>query len=437
MGHCSDQPALAREISFRDGIALVIGNVIGSGIFLVAGPIAGQLRPFSSVILVWALGGLLSLFGALSLGELAALFPRAGGLYIYLLEAYNRPLAFLYGWALFSIIQSGTIATLGSAFSLYLASLVPLSQLAQHFVSIACILLLSAVNCVGVKHGKWFQNISTLCKLGGIGVLFFALFHGGHRILLRESAHSKEIFSPPLASFGIALVAVLWAYEGWHTVSFVASEFRNPKRDLPRCLVIGIAICICIYITLNCGYYSVLSYTALRETNHAAATAMTFAYGYKAAVFVSVVILISVLGGLNGNIMTGPRVYYAMAGDRLFFSPFRGVNKRFHTPVIAIIAQAIWASFLVTVGSFKQLFTSVVFTEWIFFGLAVAAVVVLRRRNPNRTRSFRAPAYPWIQAVFVLASMGIAVSTIYLDPEHAAIGIALVLVGLPLYIVFL
>lgn len=430
----TDRLTLARELTFRDGMSLVVGTVIGSGIFLVPGPIAHQLRPLSSVILVWIIGGLLSLFGALSIGELAAIYPSTGGLYVYLRHVYGRPLAFLYGWSLFGVIQSGSIATLAAGFALYLSQLTPISYFQQKLVAITCILSLSVINCVGLSRAKLLQNIASICKVMGIGVLVASLFWRGHLSLLQTSMQLHQVATPSLLAFGTALTAVLWGYEGWHNVSFVAAEFRSPQRDLPKALMYGTLTCAFVYVIANLAYYAVLTPDALKASDHAAATALLAAYGPRATLLVSLLILVSILGATNGNVLAGPRVYYAMAKDGLFASLFSNVSARFRTPVNSILLQGVWASLLTLTGTFQQLYTYVIFTAWMFYALTVAGTVVLRIRKPDLDRPFRAPAFPWIQIAFVLAALSIAFSTIIDDPLHAAIGIGIVLTGIPLYL---
>jgi len=427
---------LVRELGRVDGIALVVGTVIGSGIFLVPGPIALQLHSLGAVLLVWAVGGVLSLCGALSLGELGAMYPGAGGLYVYLRHALGRPVAFLYGWGLLSMIQTGSIATLAVGFSLYLSRLFPLSRGGQKATAIVCILLLTGVNCFGLRLGKLVQNVSTVSKLAGLTLLFLLLVWRGHIHLLYSSLMPATSVSHIVVPFGTALIAVLWAYEGWHAVSFAAGEFRSPKRDLPLSLFVGTALCAVIYLLLNIAYYSVLTPAALRATDHAAATAVQTAYGAGTTALISVLILTSILGAMNGLILTGPRVYYAMARDGTFFQRLGQTSRRFHTPVLAIALQGVWASVLTLVGSFQQLFTYVIFTAWIFYGLTVASVIVLRIRKPEVERSFRVPAYPLLPVLFVLAAFGISVNTIVSDPVHACFGIAMILLGVPLYLFF-
>lgn len=430
-------PTLLRELRLLDGTALVVGGIIGSGIFLVPRSVSEQLDSLGVVLLVWFAGGALSLFGALSLAELGAALPRTGGLFVYLREAYGPWAGFLYGWGQFTMISSGTIATLAVAFSLYLAQLLPLSPAGQKAVGIGSILVLAGVNCVGLRAGKLVQNIFTLAKVGGLGLLVLLLLARGHPLALwsrdfwpREGVHFSW------APFGVALVAVLWAYEGWHAVTFSAGEFKRPTRDLPRSLFLGTAAILAIYLITNLAYYGVLSGAQIAQSDTVAATAMTLTSGAMASAFVSVLILVSIFGANNAQVLLGPRVFYAMAKEGLFFSAFARVHPRYRTPVFSIVAQAVLASVLTLLGTFQELFTYVIFTHWIFYGAAVAAVVVLRRTRPGLERPFRVPAYPWLPLLFVLATFGITVSTIVAGPGHALLGIAFILTGIPAYAFF-
>ena len=431
----STQPSLVRVLGVRDGIAIVVGTVIGSGIFLVPGPIAQKLPTLALVLLVWITGGVLSLFGSLSIGELAANYPGAGGLYIYLRHIYGKPLAFLYGWALLSLIQSGSIATLASGFALYTSKIVTLTPFEFKALPIVAILFFSIVNLVGIRMARAVQNIGAISKLIGIALVFGLLIARGHTSLLRIAMPAHP--SPSLlVDFGVALIAVLWAYEGWHVVSFTAGEFKSPAHDLPRSLFWGTLIVTVIYLFLNVAYYAVLTPLEVSGSASAASSSIEAAWGQGAMLLVSVVILTSILGALNGMILTAPRVYYAMAKDGIFLQKFGEISKRFRVPVFAIAVQAVWSSALTLMGTFQQLFTYVIFTAWIFYGLTVAGVILLRRRSIAPLEGFRTPGYPWVPIAFVLAAAGITLSTILADPLHAAYGIALVLIGVPLYLLF-
>lgn len=435
-GELDNKTGFVRDLGRRDGTALVIGTVIGSGIYLVPGPIASQLHSLGPVLLAWILGGVLSIFGALSLGELGSKYPGAGGLYVYLRQAFGPLVAFLYGWGLLSMIQTGSIATLAVGFGLYLSRLIPLSGGEQRAAQIACILLLTGINCLGISLGKLVQNISTAAKLLGLATLFVLLVWRGHMHVLEAGFSYDTPLLHSIVPFGSAMVAVLWAYEGWHAVSFAAGEFRSPRRDLPVSLFIGTAMCAGIYILLNIAYYSVLTPSSIRSSDHAAATAIQSAYGTGMTMLISLLILTSILGAMNGLVLTGPRVYYAMGRDGVFFRWLGKTDSRFHTPILAIVVQGAWAAVLTLVGSFQQLFTYVIFTAWIFYGLTVAAVIVLRSRTPDLKADFRVPCYPWPPLLFVLAAVGITVSTIIAAPVHAGLGIAMILGGIPLYLFF-
>jgi len=430
-------PSLARELTLLDATAIVVGTVIGSGIFLVPSSVAGQLDSLLAVLLVWIVGGALSLFGALSLAEMGAAFPGAGGLYVYLRHAFGRTAGFLYGWALLVMIHSGTIATLAVAFSLYVARLVPVGHSEQRLLSIGSILVLTVVNCLGIRAGKLVQNIFATAKLAGLLAMTGLLLARGLQTgTLSQSFLPDGPMQPLWIPFGVALVAVLWAYEGWHVVSFTAAEIRQPARDLPRSLLLGTVVVIACYLAANTAYYSVLTRPEIQQSDTVAATAMSKVFGPLAGVFISMLILVSIIGAMNGMVLTGPRVYYAMAEDGLFFRAFARMSARYRTPVLAIVVQGVWACVLTLFGTFQELFTYVIFTAWIFYGLAVAGVLVLRRTQPDLERPFRVPLFPWLPLFFCLAALGITLSTIAANPNHAAIGIGLVLTGIPAYFAF-
>ena len=432
-----NRTGLVRELGLADATSLVVGSIIGSGIFLVPQAVAQQLPSFGAVLLVWAAGGALTLFGALSLAELGAAYPRAGGLYVYLSHAYGRPAGFLYGWGLLAMIHSGSIATLAVAFGLYLGRLLPLGPGGEKAASLASVLLLTGINCLGVRAGKRVQNFFTAAKLGGVGLMTAVLlWHGRPVELFSERLWPAEGARWEWLPFGVALVGVLWAYEGWHVVSFTAGEVRAPARNLPRSLLYGSLIIAGIYLVVNVAYYSVLSGAEIAASETVAATATTRAAGAAAGGLISLLILVSIFGAMNGMILTGPRVYYAMARDGLFFKGLGRLHPRWHAPVMALAVQGVWAAALAMVGTFRGLFTSVVFIAWIFYGATVAGVLVLRRREPALERPFHVPGYPWLSLLFTLAALGLTVSTIVSAPGNALRGIGLILLGVPLYWLF-
>jgi APA family basic amino acid/polyamine antiporter len=428
-------PQLRRELRLRDGAAMVAGTIIGSGIFLVPSTVAGELGSLAAVLLLWIVGGVLTLFGALSLGELGAAFPGAGGIYIYLEKAYGRAVGFLYGWAALVAMESGAVATLGAAFGIYLAQFLPLSSAERKLASVGCVLVLTTVNCVGLKTGKLVQNVFTATKIVGLtAIIVVLLTHTQSHVLSENFWPERAHFAP--SAFATAMIAVLWAYQGWHSVCYVASEFRNPERDLPRSLLVGTLIVGAAYVLANVAYYAVLSPADIRGADRVAAAALMRATGPAAGSLVSLLIMISIFGATNGTALTAARAYYAMAEDGLFFKAVARVHPRFHTPVVALVLQGAWASVLVLAGTFQQLFTYVIFTSWIFYAIAVAGVLVLRRKQPELRRPYRVPGYPWVPLIFVIAAAGLTANTIVGDFVHSMIGIGVVLVGLPVYLLF-
>jgi basic amino acid/polyamine antiporter, APA family len=433
----SPSNGLRKELNLFDVAAIVVGTIIGSGIFVLPSYIAAEVNPLWAVMLVWGVGGVLSVFGALSLAELGAMYPASGGLCTYLLHAYGSTTAFLYAWSLLFVIHSGSIAALAVAFGIYARQFFAMTPVIERSVVASVILGLTIVSCLGIRGGKLIQNSIAVAKIGGLATVILLLGMKGSRPLHLSGASVDGIgraFS--FAGFGVALIAVLWAYEGWHVVSFVAGEMKRPRVDLPRGLLIGTAIVLLIYMTANLGYYHVLSPAEIRGTNAVAAFAVGKLFGSRAANLISLLVLISILGSINGMILSGPRVYYAMAQDGIFPRGFASIHERYRAPVFALIIQGIWAAGLAASGTYQQLFTYVIFTAWIFYGLAVGAVLVLRRTQPELERSYRVPGYPWICLLFCAAAASLVINSLVTQPRNSLIGIAVVASGLPLYFLF-
>lgn len=427
---------LVRQLGLWDSISIVMGIMIGSGIFLMAGSIALEIRSVAGVMAVWLLGGLMSLAGALSLSELGAAFPAAGGLYVYLVEAWGPALGFIYGWSAVSLIHAGSIATMAAAIGFYVAPLLGLSHGQQKLVQVLAIAFFTIVNSLGVSLGKTVQNALTAIKVLGLLLMVGSLYVLGNARLLRGHMVGGAVHASTFTAFGVALVAVLWAYDGWHIVSFTAGEIRNPGRTLPRALLLGTLITTGIYLLTNVAYYMALPAESIRGTDRVAAAAVEHLLGPKASLFISILIVISILGAINGVMMGAPRINLAMARDGLFFRQFALVSRRTHAPVVATVAQGAWAILFTLIGSFRELFTSYVFTSWIFYALCAAAVILLRRRRPALHRPYLCPLYPAAPIFFILASLGIVVTTFVVSFRQALIGIALILLGWPLYYVF-
>jgi basic amino acid/polyamine antiporter, APA family len=427
--------ALLRQLGLLDSAALVMGVIIGSGIFLVPGSIARQVSSLSAVIAVWVFGGLLSVLGGLALAELGASLPKAGGLYIYIERAYGRFAGFVYGWMGLAIINSGSVATMAAGAGTYVASVLHLSTIQQKIFQVALLLFFTTINCLGVTLGKWVQNVLSSIKLGGLLVMTILLFAHGNWANLTSNLWPAS-GKLGISAFGIALIGVLWAYDGWHTLSFVAGEVKNPTRNIPGSLILGTVACMVVYVLANIAYYSVLDPAAIRSSDRVAAVAVSTAWGGKAAMVLTVLISLSIMGAINGSTFATPRATMAMANDGLFFRLFGRVSPRFHTPIIALIAHGIWASLLTLIGTFQELFTAVIFTAWIFYGLSVLGVIVLRVREPNLERPYKCPMYPIPPLLFVGATLWIVGNTIVTDFKHALSGLILIALGAPLYFLF-
>jgi APA family basic amino acid/polyamine antiporter len=426
---------LRKELNVFDAVAVVVGTVIGSGIFLLPSFVAAQLPSLGAVLLVWLVGGILSLFGALSLAELGSVYPGTGGLCTYLRHVYGPLPAFLYAWALLLMIHTGSIAALAVAFAIYVGQVLPLSMVEQKVLSAGLILALTVVSCLGIRGGKLVQNLIAVAKVSGLaGIILLLSAKGSRPIHLFKSSGSAQGPAFSVAGFGIALVAVLWAYEGWHVLSFIAGEMKKPKLDLPRSLFYGSAIVMLIYLAATLGYYHTLSAAEIRGSNAVAALAVGRLLGPIGASVISILIVVSILGSMNGLILSGPRVSFAMAREGIFPAVFARLSVRYRTPMAALAVQGAWAATLAASGSYQQLFTDVIFTAWIFYGLAVAGVLVLRRSQPHVTRSFSVPGYPWLSLLFCVAAAGVILGTLIARPIGALIGIGLVGTGIPVYL---
>jgi len=423
---------LPRAIGYLDSTAIVVGTIIGSGIFLVPHNVAMHVGTPGSLFAVWVVGGLLSLAGALSLAELGAALPEAGGVYVYLREAYGKSFAFLYGWGMLVVIHSGSVATLAVAFGIYSGAFLPLGPLERKLLAAAVVAVLTAVNVLGVRPGSAVQTLFTFTKLAGLVIIVAsAVFVRG----VRPLTASLPLPTPrtTVSSFGVALIGVLWAYEGWHMLSFTAGEVKNPARVLPRSFFLGTVLVVLAYLSANLAYLRVLTLPALAQHQRVAATAMEILAGPRGRLFVSALILCSIFGALNGTILTGPRAYFAMARDGVFFSSVGRVHPRFHTPAVAVLLQGALSIVLAVSGTYEQLFTYVIFSAWIFYGAAVMAVLVLRRQRPSLERPYRIWGSPFLPIVFALAALGIVVNTMLTKPRESGVGLGIILLGLPIY----
>ena len=425
---------LVRTLGLRDLTLLVIGIVIGSGIFLVPGLILKDVG--GSVVLsllVWLAGGVLSFLGALTFGELSAMDPSTGGVYVYLRGAFGPLIAFLYGWMLFLVSASGAVATLSVAFSTYLGKIVPLNAVSAKFVSVAMIGIITWVNVRGTRRSSDLQNWTTGIKVAAIFVMSVLLLSLGHHGAETRAMLWPEDTRGVLAGFGIAMIAVLWAYEGWQYASFSSGEALHPQRDFPRAFFIGTLALITIYAVTDFSYLIAIGPKEAANTMTIAATAVSAVLMPTAGKFVAFAILIATFSSANSIQLTAPRVFYAMAEDGLFFRKLAEIHPRFRTPATAIIAGGIWAAILSCIGTFQQLLTYAIFAAWIFYALAAASVFVYRVKKPDMPRPYRVPGYPFTPAIFVVAAFALVVNTIISRPQGAAEGLGIVLLGLPAY----
>jgi basic amino acid/polyamine antiporter, APA family len=434
-------PSLIRTLTLRDLLFLFIGSVIGSGIFLTPGLILRQLDGSVGLsLLVWLVGGILSLLGALTYAELAATNPEAGGLYCYIRDGFGRIPAFLYGWCLFLVIASASIAALARAFTRYLAEIVPLSPVASTVASVAMITIVTAVNVWGTRKSSDLQNWTTLVKVGIIVVLSAILFAlGRHASDLPPAFGTTQRGFSLFSNFGLGMIAVLWAYEGWQFGTYSAGEVVEPQKSFPRAFLLGSLILVALYLIAVLAYLFALGPAVATASDAIAATAVVAVLGPWAGKLVALTILISTFSAANSVILTAPRVFYAMANDNLFFKKLAEVHPRFHTPVAAIVALGIWSAILACAGKFSELIGGVIFIGWIFYGLGAAAIFPLRRASRGKAIPYRVPGYPWTPLIFVLAAaaiVGNAVVLAFLDPaqfRNLAVALLLLLLGLPAY----
>lgn len=435
---------LVRTLRLRDLFLLFIGSVIGSGIFRTPGPILRQVGGSVGIaLLVWIVGGLLSLLGALTYAELAASKPEAGGLYCYIRDGFGRLAAFLYGWCLFLVIASGSVAALARAFSEYFARVVPVSPLMQTMVAVVVIAIVTIVNVWGTRQSSDLQNWTTLVKAGVIVILSAVLLSLGHHArevvpAMATTQRGATLFS----SFGLAMIAVLWAYEGWQFGTYSAGEVIDPQKAFPRAFLLGSVVLIVLYLLAIAAYLFALGPVATAASDTIAATSVTAVLGSWAGKVVALTILVSTFSAANSVILTAPRVFYAMAKDNLFFKKLAVVHPKLRTPVFAIVALGVWSAVLVCageLGQFQKLIEGVIFIGWIFYGLGAAAIFPIRRANGSKPLPYRVPGYPWTPILFVLAAAAIVGNAVHLafrDPaqfQNLTAAIVLFAIGLPAY----
>jgi APA family basic amino acid/polyamine antiporter len=450
-----ENPKFLRKMNLMDSVFLVIGAVIGSGIFMTTGYIAESVTSPGLIMMVWLVGGFITLCGALSFGELGAMYPKAGGLYIYIREAYGEWAGFLYGWGFFWFIMCGGIAALAIAFAEYLGYFIPslsnqsyvfqtqilghpYSLSAGQIIAVISILALTAVNYFGIKSGVVVQNIFTFLRLASVaGIIILGLAVGKKAGIM----NAGDLFSGEagfsfntLKLFGVALIAVLWTYDGWYSVNCTAEEIKRPERNIPLGLLLGSLSVAVVYFFMNLVYVMALPIDRMKGVARIGELASTQLFGPSITFFISAAIMISIFGCLSATIIYGPRVYYAMAEEGSFFRSMTYIHPRYHVPSKALAGQAIWSAFLCLSGTYQDLYEYVVFALVIFFALTGLAVIILRFKHPEKRRPYRAWGYPVLPLVFVLINLAIFVNTVAAQPLKSLIGMLMIAIGIPAFL---
>ena len=409
---------------------MVVGTIIGTGIFVQPSEISRLVPDVTGMLVVWLLAGVLTFFGSIICAELVSAFPKTGGVYVFLKEAWSPALAFLWGWAMLWVMHSGIVAAIAVVCARYAGYFVPLTDAGIRAVAILTIVILSAINYIGVRQGSAVQTFFTIVKVLAIGAILAAVVAFAPECSACHPERSRGIWG--WTDVFLALAAGLFAFGGWHMVTYTAEETRDPQKTIPRALVIGTLIVTLCYVGLNAAYVRVLPLEQVIRSQRVAADVATVLVGPAGAAAVTALVIISAIGALGGIILAGPRVYFAMARDGLFFRAIGVTHPRFHTPHRALIIQAVWSSVLVATGTYRQLFTRVIYTEWIFFAFMAAALFVLRRRADYKP-TYRSFGYPLVPLLFIASSLAVVANQIASEPMDSAIGLLIVVAGLPVY----
>ncbi|HEX7052213.1 MAG TPA: amino acid permease [Longimicrobiales bacterium] len=423
---------LPRRLGVWSAAAVLVGSTIGSGIFRVPSTVAGDVGAVGALALLWVVGALVALFGALTLAELAGLFPRSGGIYVFIREAYGPVPAFLFGWTELVVIRPSALGAIAMIFAAYVQEFIPLSEAGVRWVAAGAIALLGAANYRSVSWGAAVQNASTAAKVVALVALALVAFAFGDAA---TGALGAPIEMAPLSwgGFGVALIAVLWAYDGWADLTFIAGEVRDPARTMPRALLGGTLAVVAVYLIVNAAYLYVLPIDAMAGSELVAADAATRIFGAAGASVVAALVMLSTFGALNGAMMTGPRIFYAMADDDLFFEPVARVHPRFETPYVAIGLATLLGIGYVSIRTFEELAGAFILGIWPFYALAVGAVFLIRRRRPDLERPYRTVGYPIVPLVFLLASVAMLLNSLIEQPLVTGVNLGVILVGIPVY----
>ncbi|MGO9368134.1 MAG: APC family permease [Terriglobales bacterium] len=429
----SGKPGLARKLGLFDATMLVMGGIVGSGIFINPYVVARQVHTPALILGAWIFGGIIAVGGAFIWAELAATMPEVGGQYAYLREAYHPVVAFLYGWVLLLVIQTGGMAVVSITFARYFLELTGMHT-QEWVVATAALAMLTLINCLGVKTGGRTQSALMVMKIVAITVLVIAgLVLAGKHVTITTAAERES----SLTSFGAAMVPVLFSYGGWQTANFLAGEMKEPRKDLPRGLLLGVLGVVVLYLSVNWVCLRSLGPEALAATTTPATAVMRLALGQRGATFIAAAIAVSTLGFLSQSILTAPRVYFAMADDGLFFRAVAWLDPRTRVPLIAIVLQSVWTMVIALSGRYEQILNYVISMDFLFFGMTATTIFVFRRRaargDVDSSNTYHVPGHPVSTAVFVAICWWVVANTIYRYPKNSLIGYALLLAGIPVY----
>ena len=424
---------LKRTLTARDVAVITVGTVIGSGIFLTPGGVLRNSGTVGVSMVIWLGGGILSLLGALTYGEIGCSRPGAGGLYAYIRDAFGPITAFVFGWTLFLVIASGSIATLAVAAGDNLAAVTSLGDVGKKVVAVVIIGAMAVINVRGTRSSANALGVATALKVGALVLLIVVLSSAGHGWSQITSVWPAKVDGPVLSGGLVAMVSVLWAYEGWQSTSYIGGEVIDPQRNFPLGLVIGVVILFVIYVLVNLGYLAALGPAGVASSTAVASESVGALFGPRAAGLVAIPVLLSIISAAHGLTLSASRVLHTMANDGVFFAKLGEVHPRFGTPAVAIIALSTWSAVLALSGTFNTLLTYVIFVSWIFYGLGGASVIVFRRREPDLPRPMKVPGYPVTPIIFVASAWAIVVNTMIDNPQRALIGIGTALTALPVY----
>jgi APA family basic amino acid/polyamine antiporter len=444
----SEKPTLVRGMSLTDAVLLLVGGTIGSGLFLTSSDVATSTHTPLLFMLAWVVGGIVAILGCYSVAELGSMFPQAGGQYVYLREAYGEFVAFLYGWMIFSVNVTGSIAAIAAGFAAYAGAVIPplnstrhlfsvgpVSFNMGHLVSMGAIVFLTWINVVGLRPAVILQNVATWTKFAAIGgflVLGFAFGHG-HWANLTMPIPGYVSPRALMSGFGVALIAVFWVYDGWVYITWVAGEVKDPERNVPRSLMYGVGAVAAIILLINFLYLYAMPMATMAQQPTVGESAAKMLFFPAAGRWLSALVAVACFGAAASCILSGARVYYAMAADGIFFKKLAEVHPRWRTPAFSLIVQGVWSCALVLTGRYDQLFTYVMFISVIAYAAAASSIFVLRRRRPDMPRPYKCPGYPWVPLAYCVICGAWALNAMWSKPGESIAGVGIMLLGAPAY----